>query len=129
MLERFSSQSKVVPVEMLDTDVLGELRALGDDDLRDLVGIYFADVALQLDNLRKAMGAGDGAAAGEAAHRVKGASLSIGAARVGSIASELEIAGKAGDFGRCDGLLETLEAELGPTRRALSAELSVELSG
>jgi HPt (histidine-containing phosphotransfer) domain-containing protein len=114
---------------MLDTDVLGELRALGDDDLRDLVGIYFADVALQLDNLRTALGAADGVAVGEAAHRVKGASLSIGAARVGSIASELEIAGKAGDFGRCDELLETLESELGPTRRALSAELSVELSG
>jgi hypothetical protein len=39
-------------VETLDTTVLDELRALDDEDLRDIVELYFSDVAVQLDSLR-----------------------------------------------------------------------------
>jgi HPt (histidine-containing phosphotransfer) domain-containing protein len=114
---------------MLDTDVLGELRGLGEDDLRDLVGVYFADVEAQLHRLREALGQGDADGVSAAAHRMKGASLSIGAARVASLAAELETAAKEDELGRCDALLEALESEVDPTRDALSCELSVELSG
>jgi HPt (histidine-containing phosphotransfer) domain-containing protein len=112
-------------VNVLDTAVLDELRGLDDEDLRDLVDLYFADVETQLTNLRDSLAANaaDGVAA--AAHRVKGASLSIGAARVASIAAEIEVAGKADELAGLDELIDTLETELDPTRVALTAELSV----
>jgi HPt (histidine-containing phosphotransfer) domain-containing protein len=110
---------------MLDTEVLGELRVLGDDDLRDLVDLYFADVVTQLENLRQALGEGDADAIAAAAHRIKGASLSIGAARVAALATELETAGRSAELSTCGGLIAELDSELDPTRSALSAELSV----
>jgi HPt (histidine-containing phosphotransfer) domain-containing protein len=116
-------------VEMLDTEVLAELSALGEEDLRDLVDVYFEDVGSQLDRLQLALADGDADALAAAAHRVKGASLSIGAARVASLASELEVAGRANDLGGCDALLRAFESELEPTRDALNAMLEVEFSG
>jgi HPt (histidine-containing phosphotransfer) domain-containing protein len=116
-------------VEMLDTEVLAELSALGEEDLRDLVEVYFEDVASQLDRLQAALVDGDAEALAAAAHRVKGASLSIGAARVAALASELETAGRSDDLSGCDALLRAFESELGPTRAALSAMLEVEFSG
>jgi HPt (histidine-containing phosphotransfer) domain-containing protein len=114
---------------MLDTDVLAELSVLGEEDLRDLVDVYFEDLTVQLDRLQAALGDGDADGLAAAAHRVKGASLSIGAARVASLASELETAGRANDLGGCDALLRAFESELEPTREALSAVLAVEFSG
>jgi HPt (histidine-containing phosphotransfer) domain-containing protein len=114
---------------MLDTEVLAELSALGEEDLRDLVDVYFEDVGSQLDRLQLALADGDADALAAAAHRVKGASLSIGAARVASLASELEVAGRANDLGGCDALLRAFESELEPTRDALNAMLEVEFSG
>ncbi len=113
---------------MLDTDVLRELRELGDDDLRDIFAMYFTDVEVQVGRLHGALADGDGDALAAAAHRIKGASLSIGAARVAGLAADLERAGRDDDLGHCDELLSSLEADLDPTRDALSTELSVELS-
>jgi HPt (histidine-containing phosphotransfer) domain-containing protein len=113
---------------MLDTEVLSELSALGEDDLRALIDVYFEDVTLQRDRLRAAVADGDAETLAAAAHRVKGASLSIGAARVASFASELEVAGRANDLGGCDDLLRAFESELDPTREALNAVLAVEFS-
>jgi HPt (histidine-containing phosphotransfer) domain-containing protein len=110
---------------MLDTAVLDELRGLGDDDLRDLVDLYFADVVTQLTRLREALESDDYDGVAAAAHRVKGASLSIGASRVASLASEVEEAGKARNLDGVGEVLDALETELDPTRSALTAELSV----
>ena len=109
--------------------MLDELRVLDDEDLRDLVELYFADVATQLGLLRDALGDGDPTPVAASAHRIKGASLSIGAARIAALASEIEESAKAGELGPCPPLVEALDAELDPTRSALSAELSVELPG
>jgi HPt (histidine-containing phosphotransfer) domain-containing protein len=114
---------------MLDTSVLSELRVLDDEDLRDLVELYFADVATQLGLVRDALATGDAAVVAASAHRIKGASLSIGAARVAALASELETNAKQGELGPCPELAETLDSELDPTRSALRVELSVELPG
>jgi HPt (histidine-containing phosphotransfer) domain-containing protein len=105
--------------------VLEELRALGEEDLRDLVEMYFADLATQLEVLREALETDDSETVAAAAHRIKGASLSIGATLVASFASEIEQAGKSGELERCEELLESLDTELEPTRDALSAELFV----
>ena len=70
---------------------------------------------------------GDGDSVAASAHRIKGASLSIGAAGIAGIASELEQAGKSGELAGAAQLISTLDSELEPTRTALSAELAVEL--
>jgi HPt (histidine-containing phosphotransfer) domain-containing protein len=108
---------------MLDTTVLGELRVLDDEDLRDLVELYFADVTTELGALRVSLDGGDAEAIASSAHRIKGASLSIGAARVAGIASEIELAGRANELAGCAELVAALDAELDPTRSALSVEL------
>ena len=111
----------------LDATVLGELRVLDGEDLRDLVELYFADVVSQLGLLREALAAGDGDGVAASAHRIKGASLSIGAAGIAGIASELELAGKSGELAGAAQLISTIDSALDPTRTALSAELAVEL--
>jgi HPt (histidine-containing phosphotransfer) domain-containing protein len=116
--------TKAVFVEMLDTEVLGELRGLGEDDLRDLLDMYFTDVADQLERLRGGLSQGDAETVASAAHRIKGASLSIGAASVAAHAAELEQAGKTGNLAVAGEELAKLESELEPTRGALSAELA-----
>jgi HPt (histidine-containing phosphotransfer) domain-containing protein len=115
-------------VETLDTTVLDELRGLDDDDLRDIVELYFTDVNDQIDRLRSSLGAGDVAGVAAAAHRIKGASLSMGAARVAALAAETETAGRDGNLAPCAELVATLEGELEPTREALGSELHVPIS-
>ncbi|HUB76705.1 MAG TPA: Hpt domain-containing protein [Solirubrobacteraceae bacterium] len=102
---------------------------LDEEDLRDLVELYFADVATQLEVLRDALAGDDPQTVSACAHRVKGASLSIGAARVASLAADIETTAKAGELSPCGDLLAALEADLPPTRSALGAELAVELPG
>ena len=116
-------------METLDTTVLDELRGLDGSDLRDIVELYFKDVAAQLQRLHSSLDEGDAVGVAAAAHRIKGASLSMGAARVAALAAETEVAGRDGDLSPCSGLVATLEGELEPTREALGSELSVELSG
>jgi HPt (histidine-containing phosphotransfer) domain-containing protein len=120
-------EPEAAAVEMLDTEVLGELRGLGADDLRDLVSLYFADLQVQLERVHGALIEGDAQSVAALAHRMKGASLSIGAARLASLAAELETAGKEDQLGPGDELVRSLESELEPTRIAISVELSVEL--
>jgi len=115
-------------VETLDTTVLDELRGLDDEDLRDIVELYFSDVAVQLDSLRASLVNGDASGVGAAAHRIKGASLSMGAARVAALAAEAEVAAREGNLAPCAGLVASLEEELEPTRVALRSELALQLS-
>jgi HPt (histidine-containing phosphotransfer) domain-containing protein len=115
-------------VETLDTTVLDELRVLDGEDLRDIVELYFTDVSDQIDRMRSSLDEGDGEGVAAAAHRIKGASLSMGAARVAALASDAEMAGRAGDLSPCAELASSLEAELEPTREALGSELHVALS-
>jgi HPt (histidine-containing phosphotransfer) domain-containing protein len=115
-------------VETLDTTVIDELRSLDDEDLRDIVEMYFTDVVDQVDNMRSSLETGDCDGVASAAHRVKGASLSMGAARVAGLASDTEIAARDGDLSPCAELVTMLEREIEPTREALGNELHVALS-
>ena len=112
-------------METLDTTVLDELRGLGGDDLRGIVELYFSDVAVQIDRLHSYLDDGDAEGVAAAAHRIKGASLSMGAARLAALASEAEVAGRDGDLSPCAGLVASLEDEVEPTREALGSELDV----
>jgi HPt (histidine-containing phosphotransfer) domain-containing protein len=69
---------------------------------------------------------GDSPAAAAAAHRLKGASATVGAALVSAIAAELETRAKAADLAGAAELLRLLERALMDTAVALRAALSSE---
>lgn len=115
-------------MDLLDMAVLNELSVLEEDDLRDLVELYFADVEVQLAAIHTALAGNDPESLAAAAHRIKGASLSIGAERLASLAAELETTGKAGDLSAAEALVSSIERELDPTQAALRKAFSLEPS-
>ena len=96
------------------------------DDLHELVELYFNDAATQALALIAALEQGDCAAAAAAAHRLKGASATVGAALVAAIAAELENRVQAADVAGAAGLVGSLERALMNTAVALRASLSTE---
>ena len=111
---------------LLDQAALAELREVAADDLHELVELYLNDAAAQALALIAALEQGDCAAAAAAAHRLKGASATVGAALVAAIAAELENRAKAADVAGAAGLVGSLERALMNTAVALRASLSTE---
>ena len=111
---------------LIDEPTLAELRELAADDLPELVELYINDAAAQALVLIQALEQGDCASAAASAHRLKGASATIGAALVSAIAAELETRAKAADVGGAAELVRSLERALMNTAVALRAVLSSE---
>jgi HPt (histidine-containing phosphotransfer) domain-containing protein len=122
-------EAKVISVDLLDMTVLEELRVLDEPDLRELVELYVGDVVSQLGHIRAALETDDAAAISAAAHRIKGASLSIGAARMATLSSDVETAAKDGALDPVAELVSSLEADLDPTRAALANTFGIESAG
>jgi two-component system, sensor histidine kinase and response regulator len=118
-----------IAAELLDEPTLAELRELAAEDLRELVELYVNDAAAQALILMAALEQGDCASAAASAHRLKGASATIGAALVSALAAELENRAKAADLAGAAELLRALEPALMDTAVALRATLSSERPG
>jgi signal transduction histidine kinase/DNA-binding NarL/FixJ family response regulator len=115
--------------ELLDGSTLAELRELQGDGLRELIELYLDDATSQLLTLVRALEQGDPSAAAASAHRLKGASLAVGATLVSAITAELETRARADDVGGAARLLCSLERALMNTGIALRAEFSSEPRG
>jgi two-component system sensor histidine kinase EvgS len=105
------------PPSAIDREVLAAW--LGDDDkaINSLLA-KFRDTAVAAEReIGAASRAGDLPTLAAAAHKLKGAAQTVGAAGVGTTAATLEQAGKAGDRTRCREGLGPLATEL---RRALA---------
>lgn len=98
----------------LDPEAIANLRALGDegDDtfLREIIGIYLEDTPLRLADIRAAAAKGDTALYTRSAHTIKGSSSNVGAARVRSLAEQLEQRSKVEPHEALTPLLQELEA-------------------
>jgi len=112
----------------VDPSVLAGLRELQDDDepdlVEELIELFVAGVPPQLEALRKAVEAGDGATIARTAHNLKGSSGNMGAVRMQAIGAQLEEAGGSGELGGASVLISQLENEFERVRVALGEEAS-----
>jgi PAS domain S-box-containing protein len=97
-------------------------RIMDDADLaKTLVADFVADMPKQVESLVAAIDAGDAAAAGKIAHRIKGASGNLGGVALQKTAHAMEMAGKEGDLQKLKALLRELQGRLGAFGEALKA--------
>ena len=83
---------------IFDMDQL--LRSTCDDRelAEQVVGVFLADIPLQLSALQKALDDNDGKTAERVAHSIKGASATVGGEALRLVALESELLGKNGDL-------------------------------
>jgi PAS domain S-box-containing protein len=125
-LERKSDSNG--PPEVIDFSVLASLKDLQQPDepdfVTELIDLFLADTASQLENLRLALSTNEVAEVRRVAHFMKGSSANIGAVRMAALCQELEIK----DFdNRANGsdsvmLMVRLEDEFHQVGEALKAQ-------
>jgi PAS domain S-box-containing protein len=88
-----ASPAPADPEELLDTDVLADLRTLPAEDLEVVLGDYVTTTEARLRALRTGMD--EPVEFTRIAHSIKGSSASLAARRLASVAAELERMGRA----------------------------------
>ena len=102
---------------LTDSEIVDEAAVLervdGDRELLGhLVGMFFDDAPKVMATLESSIAQSDSNALSSAAHRLKGALLTLAANPAGEAALVLEKMGKHGDLSRATAALDTLRAEL-----------------
>jgi HPt (histidine-containing phosphotransfer) domain-containing protein len=97
---------------------------LGDDPrlLRELLDLFWADSPRMLDEIEKAIAAGDAAALRRAAHALKGSVANFSASHAVDAARRLERMGIEGDLSDAKSALRDLEGALHDFRRMATKE-------
>jgi CheY-like chemotaxis protein/HPt (histidine-containing phosphotransfer) domain-containing protein len=111
----------------VDRSVLLALSEMSDEDddlLRDLIELFLEQTPPQLLALRQAAEAADADALREAAHAMRGSSVTLGAGRMTGLCRDLEALGSAGDTGAAAELVSRLEASFLEVSEALEGELA-----
>jgi HPt (histidine-containing phosphotransfer) domain-containing protein len=87
------------------------LEQAGEDEemLKELMELLFDSSQADFERIREGLAAGDGEAASQAAHSIKGAAASLGMASLSRLANEIEKAGMAGDLDGVKACLPGLE--------------------
>jgi PAS domain S-box-containing protein len=111
--------SEGTPVAV-DVNVLKAL--IGDDEtlIREFLHDFRISAAKIAAELRTASAAGQAAAAGAAAHKLKSSARSVGALALGELCAEMEKAGKAGNIEALAVLLPRFEQELASVEHYLA---------
>ena len=113
----------VVKTALLDEATIGELENLDRAMLANLTALYFTQAAGQMAQLGGAIDSGELGTLGEVAHKLKGSSYTLGAARVAGILAEIEAAARCGDTGEARELVVSLRRGLSDTQTALAGRL------
>lgn len=91
------------------------LEQAGEDEemLRELLELLRDSARADLERIREGVKAGDGGAAGQAAHSIKGAAASLGITGLSELAYEIEKAGAAGELESVKARLSLLQQMIG----------------
>jgi HPt (histidine-containing phosphotransfer) domain-containing protein len=103
---------------LLDRSVIADLRDLDGEVLSELIILYFDGAATQLAELESAVARGEAAELARAAHKLKGSSATLGAARVSQLAGELESRARGGEAGDAEQLVRRLAGAIEESRDA-----------
>jgi len=135
ILDKWTNISSAQPVIKTDTDNLGsdifdfehfEKISVGDKEFqRDLLESYFSDVELRIQKLDNHITGKDVQHTINEAHTIKGASLSIGALKVGEQALAVEICGKNNDLERARDKFADLKKAFEATREVLKKKSEI----
>jgi HPt (histidine-containing phosphotransfer) domain-containing protein len=112
--------------ELLHEAAIAEFESLEGDLLADLLAMYFDQAAGLMTELTSAVGRGHAPAVRRAAHNLKGSSRTLGATRVGDVASDLEAAALDGDLSVAGELLDSLRSGLHETENALRSRAALQ---
>ncbi|MGH2841733.1 MAG: Hpt domain-containing protein [Solirubrobacteraceae bacterium] len=106
---------------VLSEPALVQLRGLPAEVRGELLELYFAEAAAQLNAIATAAESGDGGAIAADAHNLRGSSLIVAAQLVATLAGELEITARAGELSDAVAAVRALRIALEETRVALDA--------
>ena len=98
--------------QAIDRSVLGEWLAGDDVAINELLAVFRDSIRAEQAKLLDTLAAGDLAEFASAAHRLRGAALSMGARALAEVAGELYAAARAGDASGCAGGMAELEAQV-----------------
>ena len=115
--------------ELLNDAVIADLEGLEGDLLPKLLALYFDQAAEHLSELDEAIAGGAVETVRQTGHKLKGSSLTLGAAHVSSIAAELEAIAKAGGLDGAAAVLERLRGALEVTAEAFRSRRAVTDAG
>jgi PAS domain S-box-containing protein len=123
VLERHALERKIEARPTLDASVLEELRSLqepgGPDLFAELVQLYLNDLPDRMDGIRGAIESHDSAVLRREAHRLKGSSQQMGAARLAALCLELENLGRNDRVDEAMTFLVAADRESSHVRQAL----------
>ncbi|GLR14801.1 hypothetical protein GCM10007907_35910 [Chitinimonas prasina] len=109
--------------EPLDAVAFGKLREALGERINQAVEPYLEDMPVYLEALAQSATAQDAARLRQTAHAIKGASSTLGAGAVASLAREIEALAEVGQTENAESLLSRLHAEYALTKQALLQEL------
>ncbi len=131
-VEKAGDTAEAPPTEALDRERLASLRQLDAASqealLSQLIALFLETAPAQVDDLRQAIGDGDGQLLRQLAHSLKNRSSNIGAVSMAAACEELEqigrsrVAGEAGNPGQTEEVLGRLRVELDRATAALERE-------
>lgn len=119
----------VPPPSVIDPVTIASLRALnaeGDDFLREIVGLFAADIPARLAEFDQGLASGDRTRCHRAAHSIKGSSANIGASLLTDAAARLEERIEGFGLDGVGSLLAEVRAEAVRAQAALAAILAGE---
>lgn len=110
-------------IERIDFEQFNALRDLLEDDLNDLVQLFFEDSKLRMDEIYLALETRDNRLGYEAVHAIKGASANLGANLLSDLCYKLQMQCKEKQILNSEALIHNIDKE----RQLLIEELKKEL--
>jgi len=126
VLERHGTERRIEAKPRLDQSVLDELRSLqepgGSDLIDELIKLYLDDLPNRVEGIRNAIAIKDSPGLRREAHRLKGSSQQMGAARLAAFCFELENLGREDRVSEAMAFFTAAEREASQVRIELLRE-------